>query len=304
MKLLAFISTVTATSLCGNWAQLQQGKCSLSNKCCQSSGTPIPSCLSPLREDTLSIVSQETYKFAGDLKYGVELIIATGNSCPLTYYSGTSLFVTATEGAYVSLGDNNVLGNGWQKVQYTPQRFITSIIKNNQASFFTNGVPFGVGGLDLIGPCVEMRTYLNDPNVGCPCNGTWTNSAFANGATNTSATRVINATSCPLINGTNSSCPESFFFNTNLKYGSIRITNQTNSTNGTYRLLEITQPLFNSTLGWNNSVVYANFTADLTCPATLVSDSLAPTAAQSPAARVACNAVPFLLAIWIFVFVR
>jgi hypothetical protein len=235
--------------------------------------------------------------------YGVELIIGTGNSCPLTTQSGTALFVTSTEGAYVSEGDNNNLGNGWQKVRYTPQRFITSIIKNNQGSFFTSGVPFGPGGLDLIGPCVEMRTYLNDPNVGCPCNGTWTSASFANGATNTSATRVINAANCPLVNGTgsNSSCPETFFFSTNTKYGSIRITNQTNSTGGTYRLLEISQPMFNQTLGWNNSVVYANFTADFTCPSSL-SGTAAPT--QSPAACVACNAVPFLLAIWIFAFVR
>jgi len=286
---------------------LQVGKCSLINKCCQSAGTPIPSCLTPLREDTISVISQETYKFAGDLKYAIELIVATGNSCPLDY-SGASLFVTGTEGAYVSAGDNLALGNGWQKVMYTPQRFVTSIIKNNQGSPFTFGVPFGPGGLDLIGPCMDMRTYLNDPVVGCPCNGTWTNSVFASGATNTSATRVIVPSTCPLVkNSTNgtlqSSCPESYYFNTNFRYGNIRITNQTNTTNGTFRLLEITQPMLNSTQGWNSSVVYLNFTADFSCPATLQPPSSQPPT-QSPAAHVACNAVSFLFAIWIFVFVR
>jgi hypothetical protein len=250
------------------------------------------------------VISQETYQFAGDGKYAVTLMIGTGQSCPLTYSAGPTLFVIDIQGSYTSLGDNTDLGNGWQKVQYNPERFITTISKSNQGNFFTAGVPFGAGGLDLIGPCMKMEPYLNDPDVGCPCNGTWAVGGISAGATNSSTTRIINVTNCPMVNAsaTNgtlvSSCPESFFFNTRSKYGNLRITNQTNSTNGTYRLLEITQPQFNSTTGYNNSNVYANFTADFTCPSSITGNTLAPTA-QSSAVVAALNAVPYVFAMWV-----
>jgi hypothetical protein len=246
------------------------------------------------------VISQEGYQFAGDGKYAITLMIGTGNSCPLTYSSGPTLFVVDTEGSYTSLGNNTNVGGGWEKVQYNPLRFITTVSKSNQGNFFTNGVPFGPDGLSLIGPCMKMEPYLNDPNVGCPCNGTWAVGGIAAGATNSSTTRTINVSSCPLVNSTNgsmvSSCPESFFFDTRYKYGSIRITNQTNSTNGSYRLLEITQPNFNSSIGWNSSIVYASFTADFSCPST-IGDTKAPTAQISSFGSV-LNAVPYLVAVF------
>jgi len=304
--LLAFVSTAAAANFCGNWAQLSAGKCSLSNLCCQSAGTPIPSCLTPLKQDTISVISQEGYQFAGDGKYAITLMIGTGQSCPLTYSAGPTLFVVDTEGSYVSLGDNTDIGNGWQKVQYNPQRFITTVSKSNQGNFFTPGVPFGSGGLNLIGPCMKMEPYLNDPNVGCPCNDTWTVGGIAAGSTNSSSTRTINVSSCPLVNSTNgsmvSSCPESFFFDTRHKYGNLRITNQTNSTNGSYRLLEITQPNFNSSVGWNSSIVYASFTADFSCPST-IGITNAPTA-QSSSVGVVLNAVPYLFAVCVLALLR
>jgi len=304
--LLAFVSTAAAASFCGNWVQLTAGKCSLSNKCCQSAGTPIPSCTTPICPLSTSVISQEGYQFAGDGKYAITLMIGTGQSCPLTYDAGPTLFVVDTQGSYISLGDNIDLGNGWQKVQYHPQRFITTVSKSNQANFFTPGVPFGPGGVDLIGPCMKMAPYLNDPNVGCPCNDTWTVASIAAGATNSSSTRTINVSSCPLVNSTNgsmvSSCPESFFFDTRFKYGNLRITNQTNSTNGSYRLLEITQPNFNSSVGWNSSIVYANFTADFSCPST-IGDTKAPTA-QSSAVGVVLNAAPYLFAVCVLALLR
>jgi hypothetical protein len=275
--------SVGAVSLCGNWQQLSVGKCSLTNQCCNQDSKAIPSCDSdpPTLDTTSSIISQETYRFAGDGNYLVGLLIATGNSCPLTYTTGTVLFVVDTEGAYTVVGDNTDLGNGWQKVKYTPQRFVTTISKSNQPSFFTPGKL--VNG-NLIGPCMDMKPYLSDANLGCPCNGTWNVGSIQTGTTS-SATRFINVSSCP-----NSTCPESFFFNTAPKYGNARITNTTNST---ARLLEITQPDFNATIGYNNSAVYANFTADFSCPQT-IKNTTAPT--QSAAGHVALNLVPYLLA--------
>jgi len=234
------------------------------------------------------VVSQETYQFAGDGNYDATLMFATGNSCPLTYQAGTLLFAVDTQGTYIVVGDNLVLGNGWQKVMYTPRDFIATITKNNpsQVGFFTPGQM--VGGV-LVGPCMNMNPYLNDPNAGCPCNGTWVAGSIASGATTSSATRVINVTSCPPVNGT-SSCPESFFFNRGSKYGNARISNYTNGT----RLLEITQPVLNQTDGYNDSVVYANFTADFSCP-TNINNS--PTMAKSSAGQIDLGLVPCLVAI-------
>jgi hypothetical protein len=196
------------------------------------------------------------------------------------------LFTVATRGTYISLGANTDIGNGWEKVQYSPQTFNTTISKSNKESFFTPGV---VVGSKRLGPCMKMDPYLNDNNRGCPCNangtGTWGPDGIA---------RLVNVSSCPLLNGTNSTCPESFFFVTAPKYGNIRITNQTNSTNnnGT-RLLEITQPDYNTTTGYNDSAVYANFTADFICPNT--TQSVAPTAAYSAAGSLSSIAYPFLM---------
>jgi len=289
------VSGTANFSLCGNWAQLSSGRCSLSNQCCgnQNTTTTIPTCDQPPTLGTGSIISQETYQFAGDGSYDATLMIATGNSCPLTYSSGTVLFIVDTQGTYASLGDNTNIGNGWQKVVYTPTRFITTIAKNNQPSFFTPGQLLGN---NLVGPCLKMDFYLSDPNVGCPCNGTWNVGAVSNGTTS-SATRVINVTSCPWVNSSNtSSCPESFFFNTANRYGNARITNQTNTT----RLLEITQPLLNQTLGYNGTVVYANFTADYSCPITINNSAptpgtTAPTLARSSAGQTDLRAIPCFL---------
>jgi hypothetical protein len=210
-------------------------------------------------------------------------MIATGNSCPLSYTSGTVLFVVDTDGAYIVVGDNTDLGNGWQKVKYTPQRFVTTIAKNNQASPFTPGVQ--VGSI-LLGPCMLMQPYLNDLDVGCPCNQTWAVGGIQSG-TNSSATRTIDSSKCPLVNSTNgtmvTSCPESYYFNTSPKYGNARITN---STDNRTRHLEITQPNLNSTIGYNNSVSYANFSANFSCPSTLNNN---PPPTESAAGHVAFN---------------
>jgi hypothetical protein len=191
------------------------------------------------------------------------------------------IVVVDTEGGYITSGDNTDLGNDWQKIKYNPQRFITTVAKSNQESPFTGGVRVGSSSVTL-GPCLDMDLYLNNKDVGCPCNGTWNVASIQSGATNSSSTRAINASSCPKVNSTNgtmvTSCPESYFFNTAPKYGNFRITN---STDNRTRFLTITQPNFNETIGYNNSVAYANFTANFSCPATLNNQ---PTAAPTSAA--------------------
>jgi len=287
------VSTALAIDLCGNWMQLNSGKCSTSNQCCGNQNTDtIPSCGCPPTLGGGSVVSQESYEFAGNNNYDATLMFATGNSCPLTYQSGTVLFAVDTQGIYTAMGDNTVLGNGWQKVMYTPQRFIATITKNNpsQANFFTPGTM--VSGT-LVGPCVNMNVLLNDPNRGCLCNGSWVAGGIANGATTSpTATRVINVSSCPPVNATTSSCPENFFFNRANRYGNARVSAYTTGANAT-RLLEITQPNLNQTEGYNDSVVYANFTADYSCPSTLNGSS----PAGSSAGRADLELVPCFFAL-------
>jgi len=297
MKSIFFVSTAAAANLCGNWNLLSEGRCTLNNQCCTSvvnAGSAIPVCdTDPPQEEKGSLIAEETYQFAGNGRYAVTLRLATGNSCPLTSTSGTVLFSVVTQGTYVSLGANNDLGDGWEKVEYSPHEFNTTISKSNQASYFTPGV---VVGTMRLGPCMKMDEYLNDRTAGCPCTNNGTGTWAPNGEA-----RLVNTSSCPLVNGTNSSCPEEFFFLTARRYGNIRISNQTNSTdnNGT-RLLEITQPDFNSTIGYNDSNVYANFTADFACPSTTDGTSLAPTAAASTAVSRFGSVVWFLAAALIF----
>jgi len=285
-----FASAAAAASLCGNWDKTSLGKCSQDNQCCIPANTdPIPSCPANPQPDSSSIITDETYQFAGDGAYSITVKVGTGNSCPLGT-GGTLLFQVVTEGSYFREGDNSNIGNGWERVRYTPNRFITTILKSNQASPFTAGTQVGT---KLLGPCAKMEVYLNDAKLGCPCNQTWAADSIA---------KVIDPSKCPTINGS-STCPEAYFFSNASRYGSIRLSNQTNGQNVT-RLLEITQPYQNQSQGWNTSVVYANFTADFSCPSTInITGSLAPSA-YSAADILSVTSVPYLFVVWIFAFVR
>jgi hypothetical protein len=200
------------------------------------------------------------------------------------------LFVLDTEGTFTNLGNNTNVGGGWEKVVYHPVTFYATITKggNGQETYFSE---------PLIGPCLLMSDYLANEHYGCPCNGTWTSAAITSGTTS-SATRVINATTCPMVNLTNgtrgSSCPENYFFRRADRYGSIRVTNVTNGTNGT-RLLEITQPLLDNTSGWNNTLVYQSYTADFSCPSTINQNTTNP--GKSTATRLELFVVPYFLAL-------
>lgn len=281
MKLLFFGSAAAAYSLCGNWAQSAGAtKCSINHQCCVDDGAAIPSCTgnNPTIDTSGSLVTQEEYQFAGDGAYKVILRIATGQACPLSATSGTVLFSVETQGTFTREGNNTDLGNGWEKVRYTPTRFITTIVKSNQDSPFKEGVP--VNGGKFASPCMEMSMYLNNLEIGCPCNRTWAPDGIP---------QDIEIAKCPLMNSTNGSmvpsCPESYYFDTSSKYGNVRITNQTaTAQNGNAtRLLEVTLPNTNMTLGYATSVSFANFTADDTCPQVIDGSSGAPTPAQSDA---------------------
>jgi hypothetical protein len=293
MKLLVFgtIAGVAAQSLCGNWAQVANSgtKCSNTNQCCEQTTDAIPRCNLPLVADQSSIITQEDYQFAGDLQYSITLRIATGQGCPLSDTSGSVLFQVQTEGTYSREGNNTEVG-GWEKVKYTPKRFVTTIVKNNQPSPFTDGV---ASKALFLSPCVLMTTYLNDAVVGCPCNQTWTASGVP---------RTIEVSKCPMRNSTNgtmvSSCPESYFFNTANKYGNIRITNHTSPDgNSTTRMLDITQPNLNSTLGYGNPTLYASFSADFSCPSSIDSTN---TTAPTPAPSGALIFTPSVFAVWLY----
>jgi len=276
MKFALFFGACAATNLCGNWQQLSVGKCSTAVCCGNPNNTASPpSCLQPPTAG-LALVNEETYTFAGDGNYDITVKIATGNSCPLGT-SGTILFTVKTTGSYVSSGANTIVNDNWQKVTYTPTKFIATIDKSNKISFYRNGQIVG-SPPQTIAPCMFMDDYMNNANYGCPCNTTWAPDGID---------REINVSSCPAVNG-NSSCPESYFFLRNLKYGNVRITNTTNNT----RLLEITQPVTNQTAGWSSNVTYANFTADMSCPTSLTNRTY-----QSAAGHLTLALLPSFVAI-------
>jgi len=172
---------------------------------------------------------------------------------------------------------------------YTASIFRGTLAKTNKDHFYTAGVD--VMGVQ-VGPCTDVQAYLNNATVGCPCNGTWNQSAFTLNMTSP-ATRIINKTLCVEANG-NSTCPENFFFNTNSRYGSYRVFN--NSAN-TSRILEITRPSLNSTAGYQDNRTYANFTANFTCPATTQNN---PPAAKSGIDRLVPSAFCVLTLMWVW----
>jgi hypothetical protein len=254
--LLAWVCVFAANPLCGVWTGQSSGKCELAQSCCVEN--PPGTCELPLSELN-GPGSQEDFQFAVDGGYSILFLLGTGScASPMTLADGTLSTAILTSGSYVDGGANANLGNGWNKLTYNVELLTVTLTKTNKDLYFTEGVPFGA---KRIGPCTNLQNLFNNPGVGCPCNGTWNTGGFSNGVSN--ATRIINKTSCVHPNGT-STCPENFFFRSSPRYGSYHV----NST-GTTRLLQITRPQFNSTLGWNDSVVYASFTANMTCPTTL-----------------------------------
>jgi hypothetical protein len=231
------------------------------------------------------IITQEDFQFAGDATYSIQFILGTG-TCPQTLSDGTVTAAIKTIGGYTEGSANTILGGDWKMLTYDAELFETTLTKSNKPSFFTPGQRIGTV---QVGPCTDLQPYFSNATVGCPCNGTWNVSGFANGVS--SATRRINKTEC--YDQGNSTCPENFFFNTARRYGSFRVYNNSNNT---MRILEITSPSTNMTEGYNNSVVHASFEANFTCPVT-ASDTDAPTPAPSgfgpliPSAMLLCLAL-------------
>jgi hypothetical protein len=221
---------------------------------CPSSGTP-PNCSG-------SFITQDDYAFAGDGSYALTNLVATGNCPNQGLVDPTVQSGVITYGTYTAMGANNVSGN-WTKLVYQPNgAFSATLVKagNGHTSFFTAGFTIGGG---VMGPCTDLAILLNDPDYGCPCNGTWIAAPFSGGVS--PATRNINKTACPLVNGS-SSCPENFFFSVSPRYGSYRVVN----ISSTMRQLDITRPVLNHATGWADNIVFASFTANYSCPQSVV----------------------------------
>jgi hypothetical protein len=258
-----------ASPLCADWKPVDTGvKCEPAQTCCPPG--PTPGTCESFNVTSNSFISQEHYEFAANDKFSVELIVATGScgAVGLAREDGTTVTTVVTVGTYTAGGNNTALGNGWQKVTYTPKFFEGTVAKTNKDIFFTPGLD--VGGTQ-VGPCINLLDHFNNNNTGCPCNGTWRQEPFVN-ASYSPGTRKIVKSMC-MENG-NTTCPENFFFNMGLRYGNFRVTN--NSGNAT-RTLEITRPSFDNTTGWNDSRIYAVFIANFTCPTTISQDTPAPT---------------------------
>jgi len=250
------------SELCGVWTPtVLGGKCSPAQSCCEPTTSSTPEiCNVPLVASISTFITQEDYQFAFDGGYSVVFLFGTG-SCPLAATSGTLTTSVVTVGNYVKEGNNTMLGGGWQKLAYYAGTFEATLTKTNKAAFYTPGGTTSTG--TQAGPCTDLQALFNDPVKGCPCNSTWSVSAFATNVTGTysSATRLINKTAC-MENG-NSTCPEDFYFTTATRHGSYRVYNNSGNTG---RILEITRPSLDNETGYNDSVVYASFTANFTCP--------------------------------------
>jgi hypothetical protein len=246
--------------LCGIWmpATSAGAKCAPAQSCCVESAPQV--CSTPITATSATFITQEEYQFAGDSQYHIDFILATG-TCggSINLYDGTVSTVIQTDGTYADGGANTDLGEDWRKLIYTATLFKGTLTKSNKDHFYTPGTTI-TGGAQ-VGPCTDITALFNDPDEGCPCNGTWTQETFSTNLTSP-ATRIINKTACVESNGT-STCPENFFFNTNSRYGSYRVYNNSDNTS---RILEITRPSLDNNTGYKDNRTYANFTANFTCP--------------------------------------
>jgi len=275
MKYILYLTCAAALAddLCATWNPTQLGsKCSTAQSCCAQNAAFPPNCTAPLScpssgtppNCSSSFVTQDDYAFAGNGEYALTGLVATGNCPSLGIMDSTVQSGVITYGTYTTMGPNNVSGN-WTKLVYQPSgAFQATLVKtgNGHTSFFTAGYTIGGG---VMGPCTDLLVLFNDPDYGCPCNGTWTSGGFNSNGTSP-ATRNINKTQCTLANGT-SSCPEDFFFSVSARYGSYRVVNITNNT---MRQLDITRPVFDQAAGWSDNNVFASFTANFSCPASVV----------------------------------
>jgi hypothetical protein len=280
MKFFYLSVAVLASDLCATWMPTNGGgKCVPGQSCCAQDASYPGNCTSPVTPLTSSFIAQEDYAFAFDGSYAVQFLIGTGN-CPLSTACSTLTTEVTTFGVYTAQGANNITGN-WTKLTYQPQTFEATITKTNKACFFTPG--YDIGGGAVAGPCINLQTLFNDPDYGCPCNGSWSVAPY-NGSGLSPASRTINKTACPAVNGS-SSCPENYFFSTSARYGNYRVYNISNNT---MRQLDITRPVFSQTAGWNDSIVYASFTANFTCP---IAVTPTPQPVKSSAAVLSSSAV-------------
>jgi hypothetical protein len=224
-----------------------------------------------------TFITQEDFEFAVDGGYSIQLLVGTGN-CPLTLASGNLITSILTLGSYEKKGNNTVAGNGWEKLVYNAETFQGTITKTNKDVFYTPGGT--TAGGTQAGPCTKLDTLFNNNATGCPCNGTWTVSPFVNGTS--PATRYINKTAC-VDNGT-STCPEGYFFRVSPRYGNFRVIYTSSVVNGTVdtRILEVTRPLLENETGWNETEVYARFSANFSCPTQVSQDTSTSSPTSSP----------------------
>jgi hypothetical protein len=211
---------LSQTELCGDW----QPDYDVGNKC-----TPGQVCIG---DTGTTFITQETMAFASDGTYIKKYRLATGG-CPIADDSGTLIMSVDTLGFY-TLGDVSSVDADYTEITYTPTSFTVGVFKNNKAMFYTYDNP---------SPCEVPVTFLNDPAIGCPCNLTWGVDATAVNSEPVNNTGVWtiegtikltknaslsegkvlgNFTECPV--GT---CPDEYFFNSDIQYGAIRFSNVT-----------------------------------------------------------------------------
>jgi len=279
--LLLLTCGVLADDLCGYWVPVAIGtKCAPAQSCCPINSAFPPACTA-LTPTPSGFVTEEDYAFGANGGYTDTYLVSSGN-CPINGMTDSTLDSgVITSGTYTEQGPNNNITGNWSLLTYQPQTFSATLTKE-RTEFFTQGTNTSQG---VVGPCVDLLTLFNDPDYGCPCNGTWTVGAY-----NTSATRLINKTQCPPSNGT-SSCPENYWFSLNARYGSYRVYNISNNT---MRQLDITRPVTNQSQGWSDNGVFASYTANFSCPL-----AVTPTPAKSSAGMLSSGVVIFAVALWV-----
>jgi len=194
---LLSVAPATQSHLCGTW--VDAGLVG-SSKC-----TTIASC---------SCWKGESTQFAADGTYTT--FTSFGPSSSTCSPTSSTAFLSYTRVGRYELS-NGTYASNFTNIKYITDRYVVNPLKDNR------NPPYYIGN-DTSTPLCDKSviTLLNDPVVGCPCNGTWATGEARN--VSFSGAGGCSSVTCPLVS----------YFSPDPIYGNLWLYNQTELTT-TYR---------------------------------------------------------------------
>lgn len=288
---------VTTDHLCRGWLDASNSGISTTGLKCEQPACKSGTFASSNAETTWTA---EIINFAKDGTYFRHKQLGTGQSS-CDFGGGTFATEMITYGDYTLEGQNPDHPD-FTRVTYTPKWWEVTLKKVNAGLIVAED-----------NTCVpNNRDYLNDPAVGCLCNGTWEAGVpRVIALLETNKTLERNATTCPA-----NTCHSTFLFNNATVYGNMLmsntsrtvqkvVNNQTADVVEWFFLLDLTEPRASNTTGYlDNTTVYALSEKDGEgCRATVESTTdfptMAPTTAPSAPATSAVARASVGLAVWL-----